>query len=143
MQLHKLSHYAHGRHLGLKETPLWNETLEAWRYGSVASSIYREFRSLGADPISRLATAFDPSAPDYFSTPEVSDSDAFVRSLLERVWKACGSYSAATLFGPTHAPGPPRRVTKECDPGMLRAGIPNDLIQSRFKRRIKRNRDES
>ena len=141
MKLHKLIYYAHGWHLGLRGKPLLNETLEAWRYGPVVPTIYREFRDFGADPIKRLATEFDPHAPDFYSAPEVDSSDSFVRSLLARVWKVYGRRSAAVLSGLTHQEGSPWTLTRKRNPGLLYAGIPNDLMRRHFEERVRHKRD--
>ena len=141
MKLHKLLYYAHGWHLGIKGVPLLDETLEAWRYGPVVPWIDREFWRFGTDPISRLATEFDPRAPDFFSAPEVDPSDEFVLDLLARVWKTYGHYSAAALSGLTHEPGSPWALTRERNPGVRFVGIPNDLIRSHFAERVRRDRN--
>ncbi len=117
---------------------LLDETLEAWRYGPVVPSLCREFRRFGADPISSLATEFDPRSPDFFGVPEVDPSDEFVLGLLTRVWKTCGRYSAAVLSSLTHEPGLPWTLTRERNPGVRFAGIPNDLIRSHFAERVRR-----
>lgn len=141
MKLHKLLYYAHGWHLGFQEAPLLDETLEAWRYGPVVPSIYREFAQFGATPIDRFATEFDPSHEDFLNNPQIDASDTSVRDLLARVWEVYGDYTAAQLSGLTHATDSPWTVTRKNNPGVKYVGIPNDVIKSHFMQRIERARD--
>lgn len=139
MQLHKLVYYAHGWHLGYKKRPLLDETLEAWQYGPVVPSLYREFADFGASPITRTAREFDWLTMTS-TAPAIDPSDASVRGLLERVWSVYGSYTAAQLSALTHAEESPWSVTRRSNPGVRHAGITNNVIQAHFEERIRRNR---
>lgn len=141
MKLHKLVYYAHGWHLGYRAGPLLDETLEAWRYGPVVPSIYREFGSYGSDPIDRLALAFDPRSETLFSAPAVDPSDRFVRDLLARVWDVYGGYSGAQLSALTHAAASPWSITRRDNPGVRKAGIPNEVLRMHFAARLGQDRD--
>jgi len=55
MKLHKLLYYAQGWHLGRTGKPLLDETLGAWTYGPVVSSIHH-----GSSPLGRLRFAASP-----------------------------------------------------------------------------------
>ena len=141
MKLHKLLYYAHGWHLGFRDTPLLDETLEAWRYGPVVPSVYREFARFAAAPVDCLAMEFDPSREDFFSAPRVDPSDKFVRDLLARTWEVYGDYTAAQLSTLTHATDSPWTVTRKNNPGVKYAGIPNQVILSHFRQRIQHARN--
>src|SRR5580698_6281331 len=58
MKLHKLIYFAHGWGMGITHKPLLNETVQAWQFGPVVPSVYREFVEYGSRPIDRLATEF-------------------------------------------------------------------------------------
>ncbi len=141
MKLHKLIYYAHGWHLGFRSQPLLDETLEAWRYGPVVPSIYREFGSYGAAPIDRLAQAYDPRSETLFSAPAVDPTDRFVLRLLKRVWTVYGGYSGPQLSDLTHAKVSPWSITRRKNPGLRMAGIPNELLREHFAERLRRHRD--
>ncbi|MCY4000360.1 MAG: DUF4065 domain-containing protein, partial [Bacteroidetes bacterium] len=51
MQLIKLSYIAHGWTLGISGEPLFNDTVEAWRYGPVVPDIYHTYKEFGHSPI--------------------------------------------------------------------------------------------
>ena len=135
MKLHKLVYYAHGWHLGFTQAPLLDETLEAWQYGPVVPSLYHEFGDLGASPIERRAVDFDWETMT-FTEPRVDPADRFVNRLLDRVWTVYGNYTAAQLSNLTHERNSPWSVTRECNPGVRRAGIPNDVIRGHFAKRL-------
>ncbi len=139
MKLHKLMYYAHGWHLGFREKPLLDETLEAWHFGPVARSIFWEFRSFGASPINRLAREFDPIEESPVRIPRVDPEDRFVQDLLARTWKVYSRFTAGQLSRLTHLPGSPWTDTRNDNPGVKYAGIPNALLRSHFRDRVSRN----
>lgn len=51
MKLQKLVYFAHGWCLALADKPLINEKVEAWQYGPVVGSLYREFKKYGNEGI--------------------------------------------------------------------------------------------
>jgi uncharacterized phage-associated protein len=60
MKLQKLVFFAHADFLVRKGRPLVKQGFEAWDYGPVIPSLYREFRRFRNQPISSPATSFDP-----------------------------------------------------------------------------------
>jgi len=56
MKIQKLIYYANGWYLGITGEPLIDEQVEAWTFGPVIPSIYREFREFGNRPITERAT---------------------------------------------------------------------------------------
>lgn len=141
MKLHRLLYYAHGWHLGFRGKPLLDETLEAWRYGPVAPSIYREFGSYGTAPIDRLPLAHDPRTATLLSAPTVDPSDRSVRDLLAREWEVCGGCSGGRLSTLTYAAASPWSVTRRDNPGVRKAGIPNEVLRKHFAARLRQGRD--
>lgn len=60
MKLQKLIYFAHGWHLAIYGEPLIDESVEAWAWGPVISSIYHDFKKYGRDPITSPAVVVDP-----------------------------------------------------------------------------------
>src|SRR5690606_24176720 len=54
MKLIKLVYVAYGWYLAFKDEKLFDERIEAWRYGPVIPSLYHEFKRFRNDPIEKL-----------------------------------------------------------------------------------------
>jgi uncharacterized phage-associated protein len=150
MKLQKLVYYAHGWHLGLTGHPLLNEAVQAWNFGPVIMSLYKEFADFGSGPITRKAkdvegnpgasvfdsefTLHEPSIDDY--TPE---SKAFTKNLLERIWRVYSGFTAVQLSNMTHAPGTPwDQVNKRYNGNIPKyETIPEELIKQYFQVQVK------
>ena len=143
MQLHKLLYYAHGWHLGFNASPLLDEQIEAWRYGPVVPSIYREFKMFGSRPIDRLATQFDWRANRFVNVPPVRSSDELVHGLLTRVWTVYGKFTAARLSALTHQADSPWTEAKRDNPGCVYFVIPDESIRNHFAARVAQGRNGS
>lgn len=132
MKLQKLIYYAHGWYLAIKEAPLLDEFLEAWDYGPVVSSVYGEFRNIGASGIRTRATQWDPETSAYvIPKPKVSDTD--LSSLINSIWDSYGQYSAIQLSEMTHYLGAPWHTVKSQYPNMRNVQIPNEVVKSYFQ----------
>lgn len=138
MKLQKLAYVAHGWSLAYDE-PLVHDAVEAWQWGPVFRSLYREFRDFGGSPITSRATAFDGgtledrviSINDYDS-PSPTETSQF----LESVWSSYGNYSASQLSNITHRKGTPWHQMLEQMGGKIKpfTVIPNDLIAAHYKK---------
>jgi uncharacterized phage-associated protein len=119
MQLLKLAYISHGWMLGLYGRPLTWEKAEAWEYGPVLPSIYRDYKRYGGGNINKVL----PFAPAGFDEEEAS--------VLNQVWGAYSHYNGIQLSALTHKRGTPWDITRrESGPG---AEIPNDLISQHYK----------
>jgi len=118
IKLMKLVYLAHGWSLGLDRGPLFNDKVQAWKFGPVIPSIYHEFKDCGGGPISHRAEAFGT---------KLSDEE---RELVRRVWEVYGKYSAYQLSNMTHDPDGP--WSKTYDSSAKDVVIPNDAIQAYF-----------
>ncbi len=137
MKLQKLIYFAHGFYLAFYDVPLIDEVIEAWDYGPVIPSIYHEFKHFGANPIQRLAKAFNG---EEFLSPLVDPNDDLANSFLQEVWRAYGEYSGIQLSNITHAVGTPwRNVRDKYDRNVLSAVIPNEEIKRYFKSQLEGN----
>lgn len=52
LKLQKLLYYVQGWHLGLYEEPLFEDDIEAWKYGPVVPEVYNWFKEYGNSPVS-------------------------------------------------------------------------------------------
>ena len=117
MKLQKLAYIAHGWNLALYSEPLIEENIEAWRWGPVVRSLYREFAQFGSGPISVRS----------FYTPTL---DSRTIHLLEQIWTLYGKYTAVQLSEFTHAHNTPWK--EAYNPNSV-AVIPNISIEHHYK----------
>jgi len=138
MQLQKLVYVSHGWNLGLSGTELVHEAVEAWRWGPVFRSIYREFKEFGGDPVNRKALVLDGSTL-LDREIDISDFDgenqSQTESLLERIWQVYGNKSAMQLSAMTHQSGTPwHRVVDEHEGSIPHyAVIPTSYIKEHYE----------
>lgn len=131
MKLLKLTYIAHGWSLGLKNSPLFIDEIQAWRYGPVIPTIYetyKEFRNLGI-------TA--PLVPAGFSVvPALNEDES---ALVNAVWNGYKHLSALALSALTHEKGTPWFKVYEEGGGKNSFGakINDSLIKEHYKELIK------
>lgn len=129
MKIQKLIYYAHGWHLSLTGEPLINEEVQAWQYGPVISSIYREFKSFGNGPITSPATKFELGKFATIAPKLPNDPD--LEQFMQKIWEIYGKFSGIQLSNMTHEEGTPwKEVWKLDSPPNL--PIPNDIIKKHF-----------
>ena len=143
LKLQKLVYIAHGWHLGLSGEPLVADELpEAWQYGPVFPSLYREFKEYGRGSIKTKAT--DVEITDKFDfkivEPEIDYDDSYTSQLLKKVWDEYGKYGAIALSDLTHKIGTPWEQTSRTSGGIKNADIPNDLIREHYQKLIARRK---
>lgn len=131
MKIQKLIFYAHGWHLGLLGKPLISDEIEAWQYGPVVPSIYREFRDFGSGPIMRAATDVDFEFD--IVAPEIPPEDETARSIIDRVWKGYGRLSAVDLSNLTHRVDSPWSKAIKANPGLRNVTISDASIAEHFQ----------
>ncbi len=138
MKLIKAVFIAHGFYLALKDKPLINEFVQAWKYGPVIDSIYHEFKGLGSKPIQFLAA---------FEVGEDADGNVFPQSyyqileqdietieFLKEIWKMCKGHSGIELSNWTHKEGSPwKQIWDSKDRVKINPQIPDELIKAYFK----------
>src|SRR5688572_14945255 len=116
MKLQKLVYIAHGWNLALYGEPLLVERVEAWKWGPVIRSLYRDFADYGSNPI----VAKSPK-------PQL---DSQTEDLLEQIWKIYGGFNAIQLSAMTHASNTPWQEAFQRD---RTAFIPDDSIQRHYR----------
>lgn len=142
MKVLKLVYIAHGWNLGLNGTPLINEAVQAWKYGPVVESIYKEFRTYGSSQITTLGTYF---AIESFSdiTPVLTDNNNSI--LLDKVWEVYKNYNGLQLSALTHQPGTPWDIVwNKMNANRATALIiSNEIIKAHYKAKILDNAKSS
>lgn len=90
MKLQKLLYYAQSLHLALYDQPLFDEEIQAWRYGPVCPPAYRYYSDYEGNQLSI------PSDSGLSSIPLET------KELLEEVWEHFGVHRAYKLSDMTH-----------------------------------------
>jgi uncharacterized phage-associated protein len=119
MSLLKLTYIAHGWHLETRQSALFNNRIEAWRYGPVIPDVYNAFRSQGVNVIAPISVA----------QPAMLGVDD--QSFLEEIWKIYGSLDPFHLSELTHVAGGPWDLATKT--GGYYAKIPDELILQHYQ----------
>lgn len=151
MELQKHVFFAHAWHLGIDGTgvPLISEPIEAWKYGPVIRTVWREFHDYGKQPIDRRARAkelryvtgrveeYEPSLED--EAPGSGIALGYAEQLISWVWQRYSVYDGIELSALTHAEGEPWRIVRDQYKGNIPLGlhIPNALIRDRFRQKLR------
>lgn len=106
LKLQKLVYCLHGWHLATRTKPVVGEFFEAWPYGPVLPSLYREFKMFGSDPITEYAADIDPHNGERKALMIGKDNANFYE-VFERVWRRYRNLSGLQLSALTHASGTP------------------------------------
>ncbi|MDD5327181.1 MAG: DUF4065 domain-containing protein [Phycisphaerae bacterium] len=94
LKLQKLLYYAQGFHLAMYGEPLFDDPIEAWRYGPVVVDIYHNYKANDNKPL---------------PVPENIDLSLYskkVKHLLNDVYEIYGQFSALKLANLTHEEAP-------------------------------------
>jgi uncharacterized phage-associated protein len=95
LRLQKLLYYAQAWSLVLRESELFPEDIEAWRWGPVVPTVYNQL------PDGQGAIQIPPT--QFFDAPDLPPEDA---ELVRSVWEAYNQYSALQLSRMTHQETP-------------------------------------
>lgn len=88
LKLQKILYFAQAASLALNDQPLFEEEIEAWKFGPVVPTIYQRYKQFGNSPL---------GVEEY---TEVIDADT--KNLLENIWEIFGKFSASELVNITH-----------------------------------------
>lgn len=121
MQLVKLTYIAHGWSLALRDKDLFQNRIEAWRYGPVIPDLYHATKRFGRNmiPLDLVGNLVDIL---------VSDED---RVFLEDVVNKYGEFDGIALSYMTHKAGTP--WTSVYYTSGQNAEIPDHLIAQHYK----------
>ncbi len=104
MKVQKLLYYAQIRNLALDDEPLFDEVIQAWRYGPVCPPAYRFYSEFEANQL--------PIPSQEFLSQIPKDK----KELLEEIWEQFGGYHAYRLSGMTHLEFPWKKARKNLPP---------------------------
>jgi len=119
MKLNKLLFFAQGHSLALLEKPLFQEKIQAWKFGPIVPNIYHTFKICGKNPICDVVGNF---SSDVFSQEQIE--------LLFDVAREYDKYTGTYLSNLTHKQGTPWQQTFN---GEHDVEIPQELICAYFK----------
>lgn len=100
LKLQKLVFYTQSFHLAITNEPLFEEDFQAWQYGPVEPSIYKNFKMYGNSIISPEER--DDEMPSILPSDVSADSVGVISSVLN----AYGHLSAIALMEKTHREDP-------------------------------------
>lgn len=121
MKLQKMVYFAHGFHLAKYGEPLVTELFEAWKFGPVIQSIYKEYQSYGNNPITELSGKRDK---------ELQNISESAKQAIDFTWAVTKDLSASSLSNWTHKQGSP--WAKAYTPDVWSIVIGNDAIKNYF-----------
>lgn len=104
MKVQKLLYYAQSLHLALFDEPLFENEIQAWRYGPVCPPAYRFYSEFEAEQL---------PIPGEDVLSQVPDETKY---LLEKVWDSFSGYHAYLLSDMTHVEFPWRKARKGLPP---------------------------
>lgn len=104
VHLNKLTYISHGYHLGFLDQPLITngEYPQAWKYGPVYESIYRNFREYGDDYVPK-----DYFLGDYCKLEDNDIDSETTAEIIKSVWNTHASVKGGQLITLTHEKGSP------------------------------------
>ena len=104
MKVQKLLYYAQSLNLALYDEPLFDEEIQAWRYGPVCPPAYRFYCEFEAQQLP-------------IPSPEIlGELTTETQSLLEEVWDYFGHYHAYRLSNMTHCEFPWKKARRGLPP---------------------------
>ncbi|MEM9927379.1 MAG: type II toxin-antitoxin system antitoxin SocA domain-containing protein [Cyanobacteria bacterium P01_D01_bin.50] len=101
MKVQKLLYYAQSLHLAMYDEPLFEEEIQAWRYGPVCPPAYRFYSKFEAEQL---------PIPDKEESLKAIPEEK--TALLEEVWEYFGPYHAYRLSDMTHGEFPWKKARK-------------------------------
>ena len=110
IDIQKITYFINGHFLRDHGRPLISTEFEAWEYGPVQRLLYSAFKEFGDQPITRLATSFDPVRQVAKELPPFSDNAAV--DTLEKYLPRYLDVESFELVERTHAVGTPWSITR-------------------------------
>lgn len=128
MKVLKLTYIAQGLHLAAYNEALYLESCQAWQYGPVVLPVYHLTKRHKKQPI--------VDCEDFKDSKGIYEGDNATISLLEKVWKTFGSWSALDLSAWSHREGSAWDKAYNEDGGKNYMGfdIAADLLKNEFSK---------
>lgn len=129
MKVIKMVYIAHGWYLCIKDKPLIDEAIEAWKYGPVVPTVYEKFRSYRDQQITKMAQFSDC---DSVQLPDIQDHE--IIRFLENIWEVYSGFTGLQLSTITHQADTPWYKTWLSQKGNPHIIIPNDTIKDHYRK---------
>ena len=129
MQLMKLVYIAYGWALAMTGERIFNDRIEAWKYGPVIPNLYHATKHFGRNEIPHTLIGDTP-----ITHPEIQD---FLRGVVE----GYGHFSGIALSNLTHKAGTPWANSYE--PNVFGIQIPDRDILNHYKKALDARRSAS
>ena len=126
MQLMKLVYISYGWYLAMQDMKLFDDRIEAWKYGPVIPDLYQATKRFG-----REAIPHDLIADSDLSRP---DLETFLSGVVENY----GKYSGIALSNLTHRDGTPWKQI--FNPDFFDTEIPDELIREHYRQGLNARR---
>ena len=127
MQLMKLVYISYGWYLAMRNEKLFNDRIEAWKYGPVIPNLYHSTKKFGKKPIPIELVGDSPISN--------AEMHTFYSSIVDNYAK----FSDIALSNLTHRSGTPwQQVFK---PNVMGIEIPDNLIQGHYKEQLGAGKD--
>jgi len=133
MKLQKLVFFAHGLHLAKYDKPLIKEKFQAWKFGPVVPSIYRDYKFYGSSPIADTNYLFAFGDTDMREL-WLKEIDRKAKESIDTTWEGLKDTSAVQLSNWTHKEGSP--WAQNYVQGINDIVIPDEQIKEYFKTNI-------
>jgi uncharacterized phage-associated protein len=127
MKLLKLTYIAHGWYLGFKDKPLFDNQVQAWKYGTVVPELYHVIKRFGNRYV-------DKDTLDLYTENKLETED---KNFINTIWKHYKKYSGGELSDKTHEIGTPWQRTYNGCPNIT---IPTERIKDYYKKLIAEKR---
>lgn len=141
MKMQKLIYFAHGWNHAFYDSGLIDESIQAWEFGPVCTSVYHEYKDYGKSPIpshrKMSELRLNESGTDYeLKEHHISSSDKQTRLLLESIWKLYSPYNGIKLSEWTHFDDPenPWLIARDEHTNMHSVEINESHIKNYFKK---------
>jgi uncharacterized phage-associated protein len=125
MKLLKLTYISHGWYLGITGNPLFENQVQAWKYGSVIPDLYYAIRMFGKDNVDPLLLSISAKNP-------IKEGD---KEFLKKIWNNYKNLSGLQLSAITHEEGSPWSQTWD---GTYNSVIDNSIIKDYYKEKLKK-----
>jgi uncharacterized phage-associated protein len=106
LKLQKILYYAQGWYLANFDKPLFEDTIEAWKYGPAIRTVYQEFKDSGN-------SVLDVPVEEW----EIEELDKQTKGFLDEVWDVYKKYSGSDLITLTHSEKPYMDARKNIQEG--------------------------
>lgn len=131
MKLQKLLYFAYGWYYATNGDKLFDESVQAWKYGPVIKSVYDVTKQYGNQPILGLISVCEDSEN---CTPIVDPTDTELSNFLNSIWDVYGKYDGIQLANLTHENGSPWQIVISKHHGHIpkNKAIDDDIIKTFF-----------